>query len=102
MTRINTPISASWKAVDGLNSLEENNKIISFDTSAYKAMMDDPSRTPLFEKAIIQRLNAAPGGPESMTVLDLGSGPYALFAIIPAQAGAGKVYALEANKQAKQ
>ncbi len=44
--------------------------------------MDDPSRTPLFEKAIIQRLNAASGGPESMTVLDLGTGPYALFAMV--------------------
>mmetsp|Transcript_253 Transcript_253/g.342 ORF Transcript_253/g.342 Transcript_253/m.342 type:complete len:495 (+) Transcript_253:103-1587(+) len=97
-----TPISASWKAVDGLNSLDQNQKIVSFDSSAYKAMMDDPSRTPLFEKAIIQRLNNAPNGngPESQTVLDLGTGPYAVFALIAARAGAGKVYAIEANREA--
>eukprot|EP00554_Chaetoceros_debilis_P016948 CAMPEP_0194116882 /NCGR_PEP_ID=MMETSP0150-20130528/28770_1 /TAXON_ID=122233 /ORGANISM="Chaetoceros debilis, Strain MM31A-1" /LENGTH=423 /DNA_ID=CAMNT_0038807707 /DNA_START=192 /DNA_END=1463 /DNA_ORIENTATION=- len=95
-----TPIKAAWKAVDGLNSLEEDKKVVSFDASAYKAMMDDPSRTPLFEKAIIQRLNSAPGGPESQIVLDLGTGPFALFAIVAAKAGAGKVYAIEANKGA--
>jgi len=93
-------ISSYWKAVDGLNSLDEGKKIVSFDSSAYKAMMDDPARTPFFEKAIISRLNSAPGGPESQTVLDLGTGPFALFAIIAAQAGAGKVYAIEANREA--
>lgn len=93
-------LSASWNAVDGLNSLDEGKKIVSFDTSAYKAMMDDPARTPFFEKAIVNRLNSAPGGPESQTVLDLGTGPFALFAIIAAQAGAGKVYAIEANHEA--
>jgi len=93
-------ISAYWTAVDGLNSMNEDKKIVSFDSSAYKAMMDDPARTPYFEKAIISRLNAAPGGPESQIVLDLGTGPFALFAIIAAQAGAGKVYAIEANSEA--
>lgn len=93
-------ISAQWSAVDGLNSLDEGKKIVSFDTSAYRAMMDDPARTPFFEKAIIERLNSVPGGPESQTVLDLGTGPFALFAIIAAQAGAGKVYAIEANREA--
>jgi len=34
--------------------------------------------------------------------LDLGTGPFALFAIVAAQAGAGKVYAIEANKEACQ
>lgn len=98
-----TPISASWKSVDGLNSLEENKKIVSFDPSAYKAMMDDASRTPLFEKAIKERLNdpkEAPDGPSSQIVLDMGTGPYALFALMAAKAGAGKVYAVEANKEA--
>ena len=93
-------ISAYWNAVDGLNSLDEGKKFVAFDSSAYKAMMDDPARTPFFEKAIIKRLNSGPGGPESQTVLDLGTGPFALFAIIAAQAGAGKVYAIEANSEA--
>jgi len=93
-------ISAYWKSVDGLNSLDKSQKFVAFDTSSYTAMMDDPARTPFFQKAIIQRLNAAPNGPESQTVLDLGTGPFALFAIIAAQAGAGKVYAIEANPEA--
>lgn len=62
--------------------------------------MDDPSRTPQFERAIINRLNSAPEGPSSQVVLDLGTGPFALFAIIAAKNGAGKVFAIEANKEA--
>jgi protein arginine N-methyltransferase 1 len=97
---ISTPISAQWTAVDGLNSLSSDKQFVSFSDSAYKAMMDDPSRTPQFERAIINRLNSAPEGPNSQVVLDLGTGPFALFAIIAAQNGAGKVYAIEANKEA--
>lgn len=62
--------------------------------------MKDQSRTPLFEHAIINRLKSAPGGPESQTVVDLGTGPFALFAVIAAKAGAGKVYAIEASADA--
>lgn len=93
-------ISAAWKAVDGLNSLESNNKFVSFNDSSYQAMINDPSRTPLFEKAILNRLQSSPDGPQSQVVLDLGTGPYAYFAIIAAKYGAGKVYAIEANKEA--
>jgi Ribosomal protein L11 methyltransferase (PrmA) len=89
-------LSASWSATSGLNSLDPN--FVSFDPSAYIAMRDDPSRTPLFKKALQDRLNAAPGGPKSQTVLDLGTGPFALFAVMAAEMGAGKVYAIEANK----
>ena len=84
-TDSSTPISASWNAVDGLNSLDS--KFVSFNKSAYKAMMDDKSRTPLFEQAIINRLNSAEDGPESQVVLDLGTGPFALFAVIAAKNG---------------
>ena len=84
-TDSSTPISASWNAVDGLNSLDS--KFVSFNKSAYKAMMDDKSRTPLFEQAIINRLKSAEGGPESQVVLDLGTGPFALFAVIAAKNG---------------
>ena len=89
---------ASWRAVDGLKSATNGN-FVSFDKSAYRAMRDDPTRTPLFEKAIIQRLG---DNPESQVVLDLGTGPFALFALLAAEQGAGKVYAIEANAEAAQ
>ncbi|KAL7542108.1 hypothetical protein ACHAXR_011532 [Thalassiosira sp. AJA248-18] len=95
-----TPISAAWNAVDGLNSLESEKKFVSFDKSAYQAMVDDKSRTPLFTEAIINRLKSAEGGPESQVVLDLGTGPFAFFAVIAAKNGAGKVYAIEASPEA--
>lgn len=99
-TETSTPISAAWTAVDGLNSLSSESQFVSFSDSAYKAMVDDPSRTPPFERAIVNRLNAAPDGPGSQIVLDLGTGPFALFAIMAAKNGAGHVYAIEANPQA--
>jgi len=92
------PIGASWTAVAGLNT--NDNTFVQFDSKAYQAMVMDPARTPFFEKAIIKRLRSAPGGPESQVVLDLGTGPVAVFAIIAAQNGAGKVYAIEANSEA--
>mmetsp|Transcript_52749 Transcript_52749/g.112070 ORF Transcript_52749/g.112070 Transcript_52749/m.112070 type:complete len:323 (+) Transcript_52749:109-1077(+) len=61
-------------------------------------MVNDPSRTPLFEKAIINRLKSAE--PDSQVVLDLGTGPFAFFAITAAKNGAAKVYAIEASKEA--
>mmetsp|Transcript_17881 Transcript_17881/g.34740 ORF Transcript_17881/g.34740 Transcript_17881/m.34740 type:complete len:368 (-) Transcript_17881:156-1259(-) len=75
-------------------------KFVSFEKSAYQAMVNDQSRTPLFEQAIINRLNAAEGGPGSQVVLDLGTGPFALFAVLAAKNGAGKVFAIEASKEA--
>ena len=63
-------------------------------------MVGDKSRTPQFEKSIIKRLNSVIDGPGSQIVLDLGTGPYAYFAIIAAKAGAKKVYAIEASSDA--
>lgn len=92
-----TPISASWKSVDGLNTMEENNKnFVGFDAKSYQAMISDQSRTPQFYKAMEDRI--AVGG--ASTVLDLGTGPFAIFAIKAAELGAKKVYAIEANKEA--
>lgn len=88
---------AKWSATDGLNSLNEKSEFVSFDTRAYKAMKEDKTRTPIFERAISDRLG---DDPEDKVVLDLGTGPYALFALIAAQQGAGKVYAIEANPEA--
>ena len=37
-------ISAYWKSVDGLNSLDSSKKFVSFDASSYTAMMDGKKR----------------------------------------------------------
>lgn len=86
--------------MDGLNTLESDKSIVSFDKAAYQSMVSDQSRTPLFEQAIINRLKSADGGPGSQVVLDLGTGPFAFFAVIAAKNGAGHVYAIEASKEA--
>ena len=96
-------LSATWSATSGLNSLDPSDpNFVSFDASAYAAMKNDVTRTPVFRKALQDRPNAAKGGPESQVVLDLGTGPFALFAIMAAELGAGKVYAIEANKEIAQ
>jgi len=93
------PFRASWSAVDGLKSSSDSNdkkagNFVTFDMSAYKAMKEDPTRTPIFREVIRQKLASL--GDDSF-VLDLGTGPYALFAIIAAELGASKVYAIEAD-----
>ena len=60
-------------------------------------MRDDEGRTPLFEKAIRARLAGQEG---QLTVLEIGTGPFALLALIAARAGARKVYAIEAQPEA--
>eukprot|EP00435_Cladocopium_sp_Y103_P045033 s1800_g12.t2 len=57
----------------------------------YEAMRDDVPRTSKFEAAIQRRLKQQP----QATVLDIGTGPFALLAVIAAKAGAKKVYAIE-------
>ena len=89
-----TDVRAHWTATDGFS----DKSFISFDEGAYAAMRDDVRRTPLFEEAIKQRLAKAPRG--TLTVLDVGTGPYALLALAAARAGAKKVYTIEANGEA--
>jgi len=62
----------------------------------YEAMRDDVPRTSKFASAIKRRLAAQPGA----TVVDIGTGPFALLALIAARAGAKKVYAIEKNEAA--
>jgi hypothetical protein len=99
---------SKWSAIDGLDNFPNANdkdkdkkQLVGFDMSAYQAMRDDPTRTPLFRQAIMDRLalGGADRPPESQVVLDLGTGPFALFAVMAAECGAGKVYAMEANPQ---
>lgn len=82
-----------WGATDGLNG----DDFVAFDESAYKAMADDARRTPLFEEAIRRRLRGKEG---QLIVLDIGTGPFALLALMAARAGAKRVYAVEANAEA--
>eukprot|EP00966_Prymnesium_polylepis_P312746 7226942-Prymnesium_polylepis.1 len=87
------PLTAAWTATDGFS----DGAFITFDEGAYKAMVDDEARTPLFEKAIQKRLQGREG---ELVVLDIGTGPFAILALIAARAGAKKVYAIEASPQA--
>jgi hypothetical protein len=65
-----------------------------FETGNHKFMRDDQRRTPLFYAAIRSRLQRAEG---ELTLLDLGTGPFALLALEAARCGAKKVYAIEAD-----
>lgn len=96
------PLQSNWISVSGLRSdlASSPSKFVSFDSSAYLAMKNDVTRTPVFDRAIKDRLAKIQGGPGNAIVLDLGTGPYAIFAISAAAAGAGKVYAIEANSEA--
>jgi len=60
----------------------------------YEAMRDDEPRTSKYEAAIRRRLA---GSKDSQTAVDIGTGPFALLAVIAARAGARKVYAIEKN-----
>ena len=82
-------LSAGWPSKDGVQFLR-------FYEEQYNAERDDTRRTPQFIKAIQERVR----GREGLTVLDIGTGPFALFATVAARAGAKKVYAVEANPEA--
>mmetsp|Transcript_38958 Transcript_38958/g.72464 ORF Transcript_38958/g.72464 Transcript_38958/m.72464 type:complete len:416 (+) Transcript_38958:40-1287(+) len=82
-------LTSSWPAKDGVQFLR-------FFEEQYNAERDDTRRTPQFIKAIKERCQAR----ADLTVLDIGTGPFALFATVAARAGAKKVYAVEGNPEA--
>eukprot|EP00435_Cladocopium_sp_Y103_P076239 s154_g83.t2 len=82
-------LKSSWPAKDGVQFLR-------FYEDQYDAERDDTRRTPQFIQAIQERVKGRPG----LTVLDIGTGPFALFALVAARAGAKKVYAVEGNPEA--
>ncbi len=88
--------ASQWVATDGFKDAN----FISFADESYAAMRDDESRTPFFAEAILARLAEAP--PNTLAVLDIGTGPHAVLALLAAKAGARKVYAVEANAEAAQ
>jgi len=89
--------TVSLKQVISENGLED------WKLKDYEAMRDDGPRTSRFEAAIMRRLKGQEG---QATVVDIGTGSFALLAVIAAKAGAKKVYAIEKNpdaaKQAKE
>ena len=80
-------LSASWVATDGFDSKSATEGFVNFPEDAYIAMRDDARRTPKFKVAIEQRLSGRLG----QVVMDLGTGPFALLALMAARAGAAKV-----------
>lgn len=60
------------------------------------AMVEDATRTGLFREAITRRLR----GRCDQVVIDIGTGPFAILALFAAQAGARRVFAVEANPSA--
>ena len=72
---------------------------IRFDENSYKSMRDDMGRTPAFIAALEARLAGHQG---QLSVLDIGTGPFALLAIAAAHAGARTVYAIEVNSTVAQ
>ena len=63
------------------------------ELGSYMAMADDKTRTPFFGAAIRRRLE----GTSDKVVLDIGTGPFCLLALMAAGAGARRVFAVEAN-----
>lgn len=68
-----------------------------WEVADYEAMRDDEPRTKGYEAAIKKRLAGTDG---TATVVDIGTGAFALLAIMAARAGARKVYAIEKNAAA--
>ena len=89
--------TSSWRATAGFKEGPKDG-FISFADESYAAMRDDESRTPFFAEAIAARLAEAPR--KSLAVLDIGTGPHAVLALLAAKAGARKVYAIEADVEA--
>eukprot|EP00320_Phaeocystis_rex_P003086 CAMPEP_0119062146 /NCGR_PEP_ID=MMETSP1178-20130426/5804_1 /TAXON_ID=33656 /ORGANISM="unid sp, Strain CCMP2000" /LENGTH=478 /DNA_ID=CAMNT_0007043407 /DNA_START=16 /DNA_END=1452 /DNA_ORIENTATION=- len=98
----NAPLAVSWLATDD-NPSESFGPdpggaapgALSFNENHYRAMLADVRRTQGYVEAIKQRLAQHPPG--TMTVLDLGTGPYAVLAFAAVRAGAKKVYCIEAD-----
>jgi predicted RNA methylase len=59
-------------------------------------MVAHEERASMFQLAITQRI----AGRSDIVVLDIGTGPFALLALIAARAGAKRVYAIEASSWA--
>ena len=81
-----------WKATDGF----PEEAFASFEAKNYQGMINDQSRTPVYAEALRRALAARAG---ELVVLDIGTGPVALLALMAAREGARKVYAIEASEK---
>jgi len=91
-----TDLDFNGPVVDYFEDAPESGWSIGFEPAAYDAMTRDENRTPLYERAIRDRLRGARGA----VVLDLGTGPFALLARFAAKYGAARVYAVEGDAAA--
>jgi SAM-dependent methyltransferase len=96
------PLSASWTSTDGAHVIDSGFEeaapnFLTFSADAYAAMRDDEARTPLFAEAVRRRLHGRAG---ELVVADVGTGPFAVLALMAARAGARRVFAIEANPEA--
>ena len=64
------------------------------EAEAYDCMIADEERANKYQQAIKQRMAGHEG---EFVVVDIGTGPYALLALMAARAGAKRVYAIEAS-----
>jgi len=85
-------LSADWKATDGFRDAS----FCSFDPARYQGMINDDARTSAFAEAIHRAIRGREG---ELVVLDIGTGPAALLALIAARAGARRVYAVEVQSE---
>ena len=60
----------------------------------YRAMVDDEQRTAAYAAALQRRAKGA-------TVADVGTGPFALLALLAVKFGARRVYAIERTPEAR-
>lgn len=83
------PLAASWSEgyIDSENNVPMDN---------YIEMANDETRNSWFWEAICRRLH----GSKDLVVLEIGTGPFCLLAQMAAQAGARRVYAVEADPSA--
>ena len=86
------PLTSQWTATDGFN----DRQFITFDADRYRGMVNDHARTSAFTAAIQKAVLGREG---DLVVLDIGTGPEALLALIAARAGAKKVFAIEAQPE---
>ena len=89
LTTVDTPLSAAWS--EQYIDVDEHVSL-----GSYIAMADDTTRTPLFAEAIRRRLSKM----GDAVVLDIGTGAFCLLALLAAQAGARRVFAVEVNPDA--
>eukprot|EP00929_Paragymnodinium_shiwhaense_P014975 TRINITY_DN122990_c0_g1_i1.p1 TRINITY_DN122990_c0_g1~~TRINITY_DN122990_c0_g1_i1.p1 ORF type:complete len:402 (-),score=97.01 TRINITY_DN122990_c0_g1_i1:91-1296(-) len=93
-------ISSALAEGDGkvrLSKVIAENGLEDWKVDDYQAMVDDKPRTEGYEAAIKKRV--AKLGSDAV-VIDIGTGAFALLAIMAAKAGAKKVYAIEKNVEA--